>query len=92
MVTSLTTNGWLLPHFVQPFFDSGLEFISISIDGPNAEMHDKNRGVSGSFERAIEGIKKLVEIKKQNHSIFPNIKINTVITPWNVDELENTII
>jgi MoaA/NifB/PqqE/SkfB family radical SAM enzyme len=92
MVTSLTTNGWLLSHFAQPFFDSGLEFISISLDGPNAEMHDKNRGVSGSFERSIEGIKKLVEIKKQNHSIFPNIKINTVITPWNVDELENTII
>lgn len=92
MITSLTTNGWLLADFAQPFFDSGLEFISISIDGPNAEMHDKNRGVSGSFERSIEGIKKLVEIKKRNNSIFPNIKINTVVTPWNVDELENTIV
>jgi radical SAM protein with 4Fe4S-binding SPASM domain len=92
MITSLTTNGWLLADFAQSLFDSGLDFISISIDASSASIHDKNRGVSGSFERSIEGIKRLVEIKKQNHSIFPNIKINTVVTPWNVDELENTII
>lgn len=92
MITSLTTNGWLLSLFAKPLFDSGLDFISVSIDAATAKIHDKNRGVSGSFDRAIEGIRRLVEIKKQNKSIFPNIKLNTVITPWNIDELENTII
>lgn len=92
MITSLTTNGWLLSHFAKPFFKSGLDFISISLDGPDAEMHDKNRGVGGSFERATEGIKKLVKFKEKNRSIFPNIKINTVVTPGNVDELEEMIV
>lgn len=92
MITSLTTNGWLLPDFARPLFDSGLDFISVSLDGPNPETHDKGRGVSGVFERATDGIRKLVALKKKNHSIFPNIKINTVIAPWNVDKLESIII
>ncbi|HUS50752.1 MAG TPA: radical SAM protein [Candidatus Paceibacterota bacterium] len=91
MITSLTTNGWLLPHLAKPLFDSGLDFISVSLDGPNAEIHDKSRGVSGVFERVTDGIRKLVEIKKKNRSIFPNIKINTVVTPWNIDKLESII-
>lgn len=91
MITSLTTNGWLLPHFAQPLFESGLDFISVSLDSSSAEIHDKNRGVWGSFRRTTEGIKKLAKLKKKNGSIFPNIKINTVIMPQNVDKLEEII-
>ena len=92
MITSLTTNGWLLPSFAKPLFESGLDFISVSLDGPTAESHDKNRGVPGSFKRLVKGIRILTELKNRNRSIFPNIKINTVIIPENVDQLENIIV
>ncbi|UCD36466.1 MAG: PqqD family peptide modification chaperone, partial [Nitrospiraceae bacterium] len=35
--------------------------LQVSLEGPNAEIHDKLRG-EGSFERAVEGIKKLIGI------------------------------
>ncbi len=37
----------------------GVGFISVSIDGPDAEFHDKLRGVKGAFEMAVRGIKAL---------------------------------
>lgn len=91
MVTQLTTNGWLLPFFAKKLYKSGLDLISISLDGPDSKTHDKNRGVKGVFDRVSTGIKTLVKIKKENHSMFPNININTVVTPWNVDKLERII-
>ncbi len=91
MITSMTTNGWLLAPLAQQVFDSGLDFISISLDGPNADIHDKSRGVKRAFEHVTEGIKKLVDIKRKNNSIFPNIKINSVITPWNIGIQEMVI-
>ena len=36
-------------------------FISVSLDGADAETHEWVRGVSGCFEEALEGIRNLVE-------------------------------
>lgn len=35
--------------------------IQVSLEGPNAEIHDKLRG-KGSFDKAVEGIKRLTDI------------------------------
>jgi radical SAM protein with 4Fe4S-binding SPASM domain len=35
--------------------------LQVSLEGPNAEIHDKLRG-KGSFDKAVEGIKKLISI------------------------------
>ena len=35
-------------------------FVSVSLDGATAEIHDRIRGVLGAFEKAIRGIKALV--------------------------------
>jgi SynChlorMet cassette radical SAM/SPASM protein ScmF len=37
-----------------------LGFVSVSIDGPNAEVHDDLRGVPGAFEAAVRGFRHLV--------------------------------
>src|SRR6516165_7592084 len=36
--------------------ESGLARLAVSLDGPNAEMHDAFRGMSGSFDRTMEAI------------------------------------
>ncbi len=53
--TSIVTNGWLLKNKLKDISDY-LDYMFVSIDGIG-EVHDKMRGVSGSFDKAMEGIK-----------------------------------
>ncbi len=90
MITSLTTNGWFLKEKANDLIESGIDFISISIDG-DRDIHDRNRGVKGSFERAVDGIKELVDLRNKSHKLLPNIKINCVIGPHNIEKLSDII-
>lgn len=59
MSVHLNTNGLLLnePH-VQALVTSGVDTVSISLDGPDAATHDAVRG-PGTFERTLKGIRTL---------------------------------
>ncbi|BAB67521.1 PTO1314 family radical SAM protein [Sulfurisphaera tokodaii] len=57
--TSLVTNGWLLKDKIDEIKDY-IDNLFVSIDGIG-EVHDKLRGIPGSFERAVEGIKESVK-------------------------------
>lgn len=59
----------------------GLSRWAFSIDGPNAEVHDHFRGTAGSFDLTMERIKFL-------HELEMPIQINTVISRYNVEYLE----
>lgn len=62
--------------------DSGVQRISISLDGSNAAAHDAFRGVEGAFDSAIRGI---------NHAkkVGLEFQINTTLTKLNVSELQS---
>ncbi|SHM52208.1 TIGR04053 family radical SAM/SPASM domain-containing protein [Gracilibacillus kekensis] len=61
--------------------DTGLSRWAFSIDGPNKEIHDFFRGTRGSFDRTIEAIQYLHELKMP-------LQINTVISQYNIEYLE----
>ncbi|WP_256989078.1 TIGR04053 family radical SAM/SPASM domain-containing protein [Bacillus sp. EB106-08-02-XG196] len=61
--------------------DVGLSRWGFSLDAPTAEIHDKFRGVPGSFDLTLEKIKYLNELKMP-------LQINTVISRYNYDHLE----
>lgn len=62
LYVSLATNGTLIDDDVAGRLrDSGVEYVDVSLDGANPETHDIFRGVPGSFERAIRGIKACVK-------------------------------
>lgn len=63
MPFTMETNGTLIGKEEAALLkDSGkLVFVSVSVDGSTAEIHDDLRGVPGSFQKAIEGIELLVE-------------------------------
>ncbi len=61
--------------------ESGVQHISISIDGATAESHDAFRGVPGAFENSLKGL----EAAKRAGIDF---QINTTITTDNLHELE----
>ena len=53
----MATNGTLFnEEIIQKMKVSGIQRISVSIDGPNAESHDAFRKVKGSFEGSLRGI------------------------------------
>lgn len=62
----------------------GLSRWGFSLDGPDAAIHDQFRGTSGSFDLTIEKIKYLNELKMPH-------QINTVITKYNYDRLEEMV-
>ncbi len=60
--------------------DSGIQRISLSIDGSTAETHDNFRKVRGAFDSVM----KAIELCKEFDMPF---QINTTITKINIDEI-----
>jgi len=85
LVTAFTTNGTFLNEkIIGNILDSRLDFFSISIDGP-AEFHDKKRGLPGTFDKAVRGLKLLLEERTQRKLRLPHIRIASIFNPENFD-------
>ena len=86
MPTQLTTNGWLLAQKADDLVAAGLDELTISLDGP-AALHDRLRGVAGSFARAMEGWRRVNELKVRARPARPLVSINFTICPDNASAL-----
>ena len=74
----MATNGTLITEeIVKEMKASGIQRISVSLDGPNSETHDAFRKVKGAFEGSLRGIK----MAKKGSLEF---QINTTITQSNL--------
>jgi heme b synthase len=74
----MATNGTLMTEeTVQKMKASGIQRISVSLDGPGSETHDAFRKVKGAFETSLKGI----ELAKKGGLEF---QINTTITQMNL--------
>ncbi|GAA0324815.1 TIGR04053 family radical SAM/SPASM domain-containing protein [Bacillus carboniphilus] len=60
---------------------AGLSRWAFSVDGPSKEIHDHFRGTKGSFDLTMKAIQYL-------HELNMPIQINTVVSHYNVDHLE----
>lgn len=82
-LVSMNTNGTLLDEKrvceVADVFDT----VVVSLDGPK-DVHDKIRGVAGTYEKAIKAIKLLKENGVKTG-------VNSVATPWNIEILPQFI-
>jgi SynChlorMet cassette radical SAM/SPASM protein ScmF len=69
---NMETNGTLIDADLARHLhnNTALWFVSVSIDGPTAEIHDPFRGVEGSFEAAVRGFRHLVEAGYQPQLIM----------------------
>ncbi|MEJ2705280.1 MAG: SPASM domain-containing protein, partial [Sedimentisphaerales bacterium] len=77
------TNGTLIDATIaEQIRDNGIVRVSVSLDGATAEVHDRLRQLTGSFERAIEGIEYLREVKVP-------FQINMTLTRHNAGQLED---
>jgi SynChlorMet cassette radical SAM/SPASM protein ScmF len=65
--------------------EAGVGHVAVSLDGPTAEIHESLRGVPGSFNDALEGIRAL---KKEGL----NVQIITCLWRKNLDHIKSTIV
>jgi heme b synthase len=81
----MAPNGTLITREnAQKMIDSGIQRISISLDGNTKESHDRFRGVDGAFEGSLRGI----EIVREAGVDF---QINTTITKTNLDQIPSIL-
>ena len=86
--TSTSTNGQFLTKDNAKFLVlSGLDKIIISIDGTTQKTYEKYR-ISGSLDKAIEGIKHIVFWKEELKSITPLIEIQFLVLKSNEHQMD----
>ena len=82
-LVSMNTNGTLLDANRVAEVANVFDMIVVSLDGPK-EVHDKIRGVPGTYDKAV----KAIELLKANNV---KVGVNSVATPWNIDILPQFI-
>lgn len=80
LVTTLTTNGWMLSKRTEELCQAGLDVLVISVDGPEA-THNMIRG-GKSFSRLAMGIQAVLQQEKR-----PIVYVNMTISNLNFDQL-----
>jgi heme b synthase len=77
----MAPNGTLLEQAnIQGMLQSGIERVSISLDGPDAESHNAFRGVQGAFQACMGGVENL-------KAMGLPFQVNTTVTQENMSSL-----
>ena len=76
LICAIGTNGTLLEEQAEEVINSGVDILNISVDAIG-ETHDRIRGVPGTFEKVIKGIRKVKSIARKRELL---ITINSTIT------------
>ena len=82
--TTMASNGYLINEdMAKRIGDSGLDAVSLSLDSPHAEVHDKMRGVNGVHQRVMNALTNLTkyspETKKGLCCIIMNENMNDLL-------------
>jgi MoaA/NifB/PqqE/SkfB family radical SAM enzyme len=90
----LTTNGTIITeeraNALADLASKGfLKHISVSIDGPG-EMHDRARGVKGTFERTSAGLRRLQQAANERHAPL-RVSVNTTVAHETLDALTEMV-
>ncbi len=85
MKTNLISNGWRLSEArVQALAEAGLDSAQLSLEGPEASVHDALVGRVGAYERLWAGLDRLREAGVRVHT-------NTTISRGNLEHLEGIV-
>src|SRR6187551_1871978 len=90
----LTTNGTIISderaEALADLAAAGfLKHISVSVDGPG-DLHDKARGLKGTFERTTAGLRRLQEAARRKGAPL-RVSINTTVAHESLDALDQMV-
>ena len=70
MLMHINTNGtFVTEEMAQGFHDAGVASVNVSLDGPDAETHDRIRGRDGSFARVMRAVARLTAVPKRRFRV-----------------------
>jgi MoaA/NifB/PqqE/SkfB family radical SAM enzyme len=85
VAVSTMTSGWHIDRAMAERLVGKLDAISVSLDGPTAEVHDRIRRRAGSFERAVAAIGHLKAVG------FDRIGCAFAVTSQNMGDYRRTL-
>ena len=90
----LTTNGTIISderaEALADLAAAGfLKHISVSVDGPG-ELHDRARGMKGTFERTARGLRRLQAAARRKHAPL-RVSINTTVAHESLEALDQMV-
>jgi MoaA/NifB/PqqE/SkfB family radical SAM enzyme len=90
----LTTNGTIIneerAEALADLAAAGfLKHISVSVDGPG-ELHDRARGMKGTFERTCAGLRRLQDAALRKHAPL-RVSINTTVAQESLEALDEMV-
>jgi radical SAM protein with 4Fe4S-binding SPASM domain len=83
-VTATSTNGHFLQdrNKVKNLIEAGLDRLVVSVDGTTQEVYEKYRR-NGNLQQVIDGIKNVVELKKELNSSTPFVEMQFLVMSYN---------
>ncbi|MDZ7759349.1 MAG: radical SAM protein [Desulfovermiculus sp.] len=85
------TNGYILDSRTAiDLVQSGVSKVKLSLDGSQAEVHNRIRGRDDFFQRTVQAFQHLVAAKS-DWQIEPNIVAKTAIMSYNIHDLPNIV-
>jgi MoaA/NifB/PqqE/SkfB family radical SAM enzyme len=92
MRTVITTNGVLVtPDKYDDIFNSGLKFLSFSIDGPDAESYEAIRGSQKVFNRVIENFRNIAIERAKRKATYPQLTVICTVMRQNIAKLPELV-
>ena len=86
LTVHLQTNGTLLGKVADFLVESGVDAVTVSVDGPPS-IHDQIRGRKGTFQQLAAGVEALVEARRRHNRPNPVLAFNCTISKPNVGAL-----
>jgi len=87
---TLVTNGTLIEKRAPLLVEAGLSEIDLSLDASSPELHDKIRGVPGTWQRTMRGL----ELMRQAAAALNRplvIRVNTVVMRQNYHDMPRLV-
>jgi len=81
--TGLVTNGTRLAELAEPLRGASLDYVQVTIESADPDVHDKMTDTPGSHAQTVAGIKKAVEVGLQ-------VVTNTTLTKANGPDFAQT--
>lgn len=86
---TLITNGWFVTkELAERLYEAGTLDIHVSLDYADADMHDRMRGCKGAFDRAVQALRLLREIRPDRRR---RVHMMTVLMDDNVEDIEGLL-
>ncbi|SYZ73426.1 Radical SAM additional 4Fe4S-binding domain-containing protein [Candidatus Zixiibacteriota bacterium] len=83
-VTGLVTNGTTLMDLARPLREASLDYVQVTVESDDNQIHDKVTGAIGSFEKTAAGLKEALAAGLQ-------VVTNTTLTKINAEKFPETM-